>query len=111
MKTSILTFALSLIFVIGAAAQTKDLKGPAYKNKKAWENPKPATTIAMKQGESLKGPGVKALLPLERKTGELFTFTLEATPNTLKGPAYKNKKAWEDSAETQSPSEELLAKE
>ncbi len=112
MKITILSLALLLFVALGASAQdSSDLKGPAYKNRKVWENPKPATTLTMKDGETKKGAGVKLMLPLERKTGELRTVTLEANKNTLKGPAYKNRKVWQKESQAKDTADELLAKD
>ena len=111
MKNITLFLSFVLLITFGVTAQDSDLKGPAYKNRKTWKNPNPATTVIVKDGETKKGAGVKMMLPLERKTGELKTVTFEINRNTLKGPAYKNKKVWQKDESPQRSTEELLAKD
>lgn len=91
MKRYISAFLLT-IFALGVMASTgNDLKGPEYKNRKPWKNPKPQTTVYIKTGESVTGPEAKNLRPLERKTGEEVAVNT-VTKEKLTGPAYKNRK-------------------
>lgn len=94
---NILIIAFCFCVALGAEAQS-DLKGPAYKNRKPWKDPKPATTVTFKKGETLKGPQAKNLRPLQRKDGELVAVNL-TTSEKPKGPAYKNRKPWDDSSD------------
>lgn len=92
-KHIIFSTALSFIIVFGAMAQNSsdDLKGPAYKNRKPWKDPKPATEVFVKKGESVKGAEAKNLRPLQRKDGELVQLDLTTKEKPV-GPAYKNRK-------------------
>jgi len=95
MKKYIVPFILLAALSFGASAQSSHkLQGPAYKNRKPWKDPKPATTLAVKDGETKKGAGVKTLLPFERKTGDVKEFQVVIHKNELQGPAYKNRKIW-----------------
>lgn len=90
MKKYIATATLSFAIVFASFAQG-DLKGPEYKNRKPWKDPKPATAVFTKQGESVKGAEAKNLRPLQRKDGQLAQLDL-TTREKLTGPAYKNRK-------------------
>lgn len=97
MKNLITLIAFSFFIVFGASAQKSDLKGPAYKNRKPWKDPKPTSTLYVKKGETLKGPEAKNARPLERKQGELVAVNLETKEKPV-GPAYKNRKPWSDNS-------------
>lgn len=112
MKKYIIPSIFSLAIVFGASAQNdKDLKGPAYKNRKPWKDPRPATTLVVKDGESIKGAGAKLLTPFERKSGDTSTVELIANTDKLKGPAYKNRKVWEKSSTKTEEIEDLVAEQ
>ncbi|MEQ8473611.1 MAG: hypothetical protein RIC35_20605 [Marinoscillum sp.] len=94
---NILLIALAFCLAFAVEAQSKDLKGPAYKNRKPWKDPKATSTVTFKKGESLKGPVAKNSRPLERKQGELVAIDLTTTEKPM-GPAYKNRKPWSDNS-------------
>lgn len=96
MKRYAILFSLGLLITLGANAQKSDLKGPEYKNRKPWKNPTPATQVFTKSGETLKGPEAKNATPIQRKTGDKVLVTLGGKDENLMGPAYKNKKPWEE---------------
>jgi len=113
MKKYIIPAILSIAFVFGATAQgeSNDLQGPAYKNRKPWNAPKPATTIQVKTGENKQGAGVKTLLPLERKVGDVQSFQVAVEKNELQGPAFKNRKLWKQESKVESGTPDLIAAE
>lgn len=110
MKAYITTLAFSFIILFAFSAQAQDLKGPAYKNRKPWKNPKETSTVYMKTGETKQGAGAKILMPFERKNGEYVAIRME-TKEKPKGPAYKNQRYGRPADAAATTTEELIVKE
>lgn len=95
MKTLIISTVLSLGCLVSFGQGKGDLKGPAAKNYKPWQDKTAKTTLATKsQTSELSGPEAKNAKAWEIKETNLVA--VKSVANKPKGPKAKNQKIWED---------------
>ena len=97
LKAATTTLILGLAICFSANAQSKSLKGPAYKNASPTEKYKGSSTLLVNgKAAKAKGPEAKNQKPWDIDKSEFEVVRLDELKgkNTkgLKGPAYKNYK-------------------
>ncbi|MEP0369069.1 MAG: hypothetical protein ABJN36_06165 [Cyclobacteriaceae bacterium] len=92
-----LFFALFISTYTMAQSRT-DLKGPAAKNYKPWQNKEKSDVVyVVSTAEKKQGPAAKNAKVWDRKeSDQVLVVDMTSEPKKLKGPAAKNSKPWED---------------
>lgn len=94
------TFILSALFLalnVSHAQSHKDLKGPAAKNYKPWEQQARKSTLFIKlDGQDRKGPDFKNQKPWKEDQPKEMVNTDLRTRERVTGPKAKNQKPWDN---------------
>ena len=88
MKKVLFAFGFMLVVLSANAQVSKGLKGPKFKNQKAWEKDNNTVSVASESKELIKGPkaknGSKYIVLKTKEVGE------GNNRKGMKGPKYKN---------------------
>lgn len=112
MKKTLITTTLITVIAVMVNAQTRtELKGPAAKNYKVWEDTSAPTPVYFSADAKLAGPEAKNVA-VWQQDNENKILVVSKKREKMLGPEAKNFKPWENrnsgsSAETDAP---LLAK-
>ena len=97
MKSLIFAFAFLTIATVGFSQTDNDLKGPAAKNYKPWQQEDKAPAIKVYTSETatkLQGPSAKNKKTWELETKNYQETALVTTRPRVTGPKAKNAKVW-----------------
>ena len=97
MKSIIFAFAFLAIASVGYAQSSNDLKGPAAKNYKPWQQKDKAPAIkvhTLETATKLQGPSAKNKKSWELETKNYKETALVSTRPKVTGPKAKNAKVW-----------------
>ena len=87
-KYILFTFTLSVLQAFVCMGQQNQLKGPAAKNHKVWNNSPAPLRVTLTAGKSLKGPQAKNLKPWQSEI--IYRPMAMMEPRELMGPKAKN---------------------
>lgn len=95
MKKIVLILIIFIAAQAGVAAQNLDLKGPAAKNSKPWNNQaKKESVLVSSNIETRQGPSFKNSKAWSEDRNDLGMFVYIDKKERITGPKAKNSKPW-----------------
>ncbi|WP_339925203.1 hypothetical protein [uncultured Cyclobacterium sp.] len=97
MKSLLIAFAFMTVATFSYAQSNNDLKGPAAKNQKPWQNTEKANKIyTLETSSKAQGPSAKNKKSWKSKAKNYQQVTLVSNKTRLTGPKAKNAKVWKN---------------
>jgi len=95
MKSLLIAFVFMTVATFSYAQDKSDLKGPAAKNYKPWQNNEKAKKMyTLEASSKVQGPSAKNKKSWDSKSINYQEITLVANKPKVTGPKAKNAKAW-----------------